>query len=78
MDGPIRTRTDGAVLEIAIDRPKANAIDLATSRTMGELFRGFRDDDALRVAILRPLLRAMRSMAIMASADLAACRNCHT
>ncbi len=52
-DGPIRTRRDGAVLEITLDRPKANAIDLATSRIMGETFRAFRDDPALRVAILR-------------------------
>jgi crotonobetainyl-CoA hydratase len=52
-DGPIRTRREGAILEVTLDRPKANAIDLATSRIMGEVFRDFRDDDALRVAILR-------------------------
>jgi crotonobetainyl-CoA hydratase len=52
-EGPIRTRIEGAVLEVTLDRPKANAIDLATSRIMGEVFRAFRDDDALRVAILR-------------------------
>ncbi len=51
--GPIRTRVDGAVLEVTLDRPKANAIDLVTSRIMGQVFRAFRDDDALRVAILR-------------------------
>ena len=51
--GPVRTRTEGAVLEVTLDRPKANAIDLATSRIMGQVFRAFRDDDALRVAILR-------------------------
>ena len=51
-DGPIRTRREGAVLEVTLDRPKANAIDLATSRLMGEVFRGFRDDADLRVAIL--------------------------
>ncbi len=45
-------REDG-VLEVTLDRPKANAIDLATSRAMGELFAGFRDDPELRVAILR-------------------------
>jgi crotonobetainyl-CoA hydratase len=50
---PIKTRTDGAILEVTLDRPKANAIDLATSRIMGETFRAFRDDDALRVCILR-------------------------
>ncbi|WP_416236747.1 carnitinyl-CoA dehydratase [Yoonia sp. 67] len=52
-EGPIRTRRDGAVLEVTLDRPKANAIDLATSRIMGAVFRDFRDDDSLRVAILR-------------------------
>ena len=52
-EGPIRTRTGGAVLEVTLDRPKANAIDLATSRIMGDVFAAFRDDDALRVAILR-------------------------
>jgi len=40
------------VLEVTIDLPKANAIDAATSRIMGDVFAGFRDDDALRVAIL--------------------------
>ena len=50
---PIRTRREGGVLEVTLDRPPANAIDLATSRIMGETFTAFRDDDALRVAILR-------------------------
>jgi crotonobetainyl-CoA hydratase len=50
--GPIRTRRDGHVLEVTLDRPKANAIDLATSRIMGETFRAFRDDPDLRVAIV--------------------------
>ncbi|PUB08411.1 carnitinyl-CoA dehydratase [Yoonia sediminilitoris] len=49
---PIRTRRDGAILEVTLDRPKANAIDLATSRRMGEVFADFRDDPDLRVAIL--------------------------
>ena len=52
-DGPVRTRREGAVLEVTLDRPKANAIDLATSRIMGLIWRDFRDDDTLRVAILR-------------------------
>lgn len=52
-EGPVRTRREGAVLEVTLDRPKANAIDLKTSRVMGEVFRDFRDDDSLRVAILR-------------------------
>ncbi len=52
MTGPIRTRREGGILEVTIDRPKANAIDLKTSRIMGEVFRDFRDDPELRVAIL--------------------------
>ncbi|KXF88758.1 carnitinyl-CoA dehydratase [Phaeobacter inhibens] len=51
-DTPIRTRRDGPILEITLDRPKANAIDLKTSVAMGEVFRDFRDDPELRVAIL--------------------------
>ena len=52
MTGPIRTRTEGHILEVILDRPKANAVDLATSRAMGEVFRDFRDNPDLRVAIL--------------------------
>ena len=51
-DGPIRTERRGAVLEVTLDRPKANAIDLATSRIMGQVFTEFRDDPDLRVAVL--------------------------
>ncbi|MEL6889590.1 MAG: carnitinyl-CoA dehydratase, partial [Pseudomonadota bacterium] len=51
-DSPIKTRIDGSILEVTLDRPKANAIDLATSRIMGETFLAFRDDPALRVAII--------------------------
>ena len=51
-DTPVRTERRGAVLEVTLDRPKANAIDAATSRIMGEVFRDFRDDPSLRVAIL--------------------------
>ncbi|MFK7890434.1 MAG: carnitinyl-CoA dehydratase [Granulosicoccus sp.] len=49
---PVRTRIDGAILEVTLDRPSANAVDLATSRIMGEVFREFRDNPHLRVAIL--------------------------
>ena len=35
----VKTRRDGAVLEVTLDRPKANAIDYATSRAMGEAFQ---------------------------------------
>ena len=52
MPNPIQTQINGHVLEVTIDRPKANAIDLVTSRKMGEVFRDFRDSPELRVAIL--------------------------
>ncbi|MCF6234673.1 MAG: crotonobetainyl-CoA hydratase [Rhodobacteraceae bacterium] len=48
----IKTERDGAILLVTLDRPKANAIDLKTSRLMGEVFRDFRDDPDLRVAIV--------------------------
>ena len=34
---PLRVARRGAVLEVTLDRPKANAIDGATSRRMGEV-----------------------------------------
>jgi crotonobetainyl-CoA hydratase len=49
---PINVERRGAILEVTIDRPKANAIDAATSRIMGDVFASFRDDPELRVAIL--------------------------
>ena len=51
--GPVvHTRVDEGVLVVVLDRPKANAIDAATSREMGRVFAGFRDDPSLRVAVL--------------------------
>lgn len=52
-DTPIKTRREGGIFEVTLDRPKANAIDLATSRIMGQIFMEFRDDASLRVAIVR-------------------------
>lgn len=40
------------ILEVTLNRPKANAIDAATSRQMGKIFADFRDDPTLRVAII--------------------------
>ena len=48
---PCGPGVEGGILEVTLDRPKANAIDLATSRVMGKVFAGFRDDADLRVAI---------------------------
>ena len=52
MSDGILTATDGAVLEVTIDRPKANAIDLKASRRLNDVFTSFRDDPSLRVAII--------------------------
>ncbi len=52
-EGPVKTRREGAILEVTLDSPKANAISLKTSKVMGLVFRDFRDDDSLRVCILR-------------------------
>ena len=46
------TSLDGKVLEITLDRPKANAIDSATSREMSNAFVAFMADPVQRVAIL--------------------------
>jgi crotonobetainyl-CoA hydratase len=51
-DSPIHLHKDGHVLEVTLNRPKANAIDLETSRIMGDAFAEFRDDPELRVAII--------------------------
>ncbi|WP_243613608.1 carnitinyl-CoA dehydratase [Shimia aestuarii] len=51
-DSPVKTRREGAILEVTLARPKANAIDLETSKIMGDVFADFRDDPELRVAII--------------------------
>lgn len=52
MTAPLHVTRNGPILEVILDRPKANAIDAATSREMGAVFAAFRDDPDLRVAIL--------------------------
>lgn len=52
MHESVKTTRNGPIFEVVLDRPKANAIDAATSRAMGEAFVAFRDDPVLRVAIL--------------------------
>ncbi|MEM5585263.1 carnitinyl-CoA dehydratase [Roseibium sp. AS2] len=52
MESPVKTERRGHILAVTLDRPKANAIDLATSRIMGEIFTEFRDDPDMRVAIV--------------------------
>ncbi|WP_036012049.1 carnitinyl-CoA dehydratase [Bradyrhizobium yuanmingense] len=49
----LTTRREGSIIEVTLDRPKANAIDVKTSRLMGSTFKAFRDDPDLRVAIVK-------------------------
>ena len=48
----VQVRADGPVLVITLDRPKANAIDVPTSRALYAAFDRLRRDPELRVAIL--------------------------
>jgi len=48
----VHVTRDGAVLEVRLDRPPANALDAATSRVLSGIFTDFRDDPELRVAIV--------------------------
>jgi len=52
MDDVVRTQVDDGVLTITLDRPKANAIDVATSGLLYAAFERLEHDPALRVAIL--------------------------
>jgi crotonobetainyl-CoA hydratase len=52
MSDGIFTEQHGTILEIRIDRPKANAIDLPASRQLNTVVGAFRDDPALRIAII--------------------------
>jgi crotonobetainyl-CoA hydratase len=48
----VRTSTDDGVLVITLDRPKVNAIDVATSHELYRAFRRLQQDPALRVAVV--------------------------
>jgi crotonobetainyl-CoA hydratase len=48
----VRTEAANGVLTITLDRPKANAINVATSRALYAAFKQLQDDPSLRVAIL--------------------------
>ena len=52
MTAPVLTRRNGAVFEITLDRPTANAINVPTSQALFAAFAEFRDDPTLSVAIL--------------------------
>ena len=49
----IQIKQEGGVVELTLERPPANAIDLATSRAMGDAFMRCRDDDSVRVIVVR-------------------------
>ena len=49
---PIKTRVQDGILQVTLNRPKANAIDLKTSKIMGDTFKNFRDNPNLKVAII--------------------------
>ena len=52
MTEAVHTETKDGVLTITLDRPKANAINVATSRALYAAFQQLQDDPALRVAII--------------------------
>ena len=52
MSDAVKTVIDGSVLEVTLDRPKANAIDSPTSQELGRVFEDFRDNPELKVVII--------------------------
>ena len=48
----VEVTRSGAVLEVRLNKPKVNAIDMEMSRDLGTAFAELRDDPDLRVAIL--------------------------
>ncbi len=49
----VKVKIQGNIMELTLDRPKANTINLETSKLMGKFFESFRDDNNLHVAIVR-------------------------
>jgi crotonobetainyl-CoA hydratase len=52
MQAAVMTTVDDGVLTITLDRPKANAIDVTTSKALYAAFSQLQNDPALRVAII--------------------------
>jgi len=50
--GPVRTESAGGVLTITLDRPRANAVDVATSHALYEAFARLESDAGLRAGIV--------------------------
>jgi crotonobetainyl-CoA hydratase len=52
MTDGVRTERRGAILEVTLDRPKANAIDRAMSLRLNDIWTNFQRDPELRIGIL--------------------------
>jgi crotonobetainyl-CoA hydratase len=52
MSEHVHVSRNGGVLEVVIDKPKANAIDIKVSQALGEAFVTLRDDPELSVGII--------------------------
>ncbi len=52
MSEHVHVSRNGRILEIVLDKPKANAIDMKVSRALGEAFVNLRDDPDLSVGII--------------------------
>jgi crotonobetainyl-CoA hydratase len=52
MSEHVKIKRNGRVLEVMIDKPKANAIDIKVSQALGEAFVTLRDDPDLSVGII--------------------------
>ena len=51
-DPPVRTRAADGVLTITLDRPRANAVDVATSHALYDAFARLESDPSLRAGIV--------------------------
>ena len=70
----VQTVTDGPVLVITLDRPKANAIDVPTSRSLYAAFDRLRSEPGLRVAVLTGAGERFFSAGSVRRRSKAACR----
>ena len=52
MSEAVKKKRSGHVLEIILDRPKVNAIDIPTSQALAAAFQELHEDKELRVAVL--------------------------
>ncbi len=52
MENQVNVSREGKVLVVVLDRPKANASDIQTSKELGEAFVTLRDDPELSVGII--------------------------